>query len=85
VALIGSNGAGKSTLMKMLVGLLKPTAGEVRLNGSSIRDVKPEALSRQVSLVYQNPEDMFIKDSIGADIAYAMEVRNDYRQPKTDR
>ncbi|MBP3488224.1 MAG: ABC transporter ATP-binding protein [Roseburia sp.] len=76
VALIGSNGAGKSTLMKMLVGLLKPTAGEVRLNGSSIRDVKPEALSRQVSLVYQNPEDMFIKDSIGADIAYAMEVRN---------
>ena len=35
-----------------------------------------EALSRQISLVYQNPEEMFIKDSIRGDIAYAMEVRN---------
>ena len=76
IALIGSNGAGKSTLMKMLVGLLKPTAGDVLLNGNSIREQKPETLSRQISMVYQNPEDMFIKDSIGGDIAYAMEVRS---------
>ena len=75
IALIGSNGAGKSTLMKLLVGLLKPQTGDVRLYGKSIRDVKPEALSRKISMVYQNPEDMFIKDSIGKDIAYAMEVR----------
>lgn len=75
IALIGSNGAGKSTLMKLLVGLLRPQTGDVRLYGKSIRDVKPEALSRQISMVYQNPEDMFIKDSIGKDIAYAMEVR----------
>ncbi len=75
VALIGSNGAGKSTLMKMMVGLLKPQKGDVKLGGESIRDVKPEALSRRISMVYQNPEDMFIKDSIGGDIAYAMEVR----------
>ena len=75
IALIGSNGAGKSTLMKLLVGLLKPSDGDVVMNGKSVREVKPEDLSRQVSLVYQNPEDMFIKDSIGGDIAYAMEVR----------
>lgn len=75
IALIGSNGAGKSTLMKLLVGLLKPSSGDVLLNGKSIRNIKPEALSRQISMVYQNPEDMFIKDSISGDIAYAMEVR----------
>ena len=34
-------------------------------------------LSRQVSLVYQNPEEMFIQDSIQADIAYAMRVRGE--------
>ena len=75
VALIGSNGAGKSTLLKLMVGLLKPASGDIRLNGESIHRKKTEDLSRQISLVYQNPEQMFIKDSIRADIAFAMEAR----------
>lgn len=75
IALIGSNGAGKSTLMKLMVGLLKPSEGEIFLNGSTMKNLKPEQLSRQISLVYQNPEEMFIKDSIEGDIAYAMQVR----------
>lgn len=85
VALIGSNGAGKSTLMKLMVGLLKPNAGTVSLFNEDIGEKKAEDLSRQVSLVYQNPEEMFIKDSIRSDIAYAMEVRGipDWKQ-RTD-
>ncbi len=75
IALIGSNGAGKSTLMKLMVGLLKPNAGTVSLLGEAIGEKRAEDLSRQISLVYQNPEEMFIKDSIRGDIAYAMEVR----------
>ena len=75
VALIGSNGAGKSTMMKMMVGLLRPNSGCVSLYGEAIGEKKAEDLSRQISLVYQNPEEMFIKDSIRADISYAMEVR----------
>ena len=63
VALIGSNGAGKSTFMKLMVGLLKPSGGSVWLNGRDLHDVRPEALSRQISMVYQNPEDMFIKET----------------------
>ena len=76
VALIGSNGAGKSTLMKLMVGLLRPQSGMIRLFGEPIGEKKAEDLSRWVSLVYQNPEEMFIKDSIRADIAYAMQARN---------
>lgn len=75
IALIGSNGAGKSTFMKLMTGLLKPTQGTVGLNGVSVKNMKPELLSKQVSLVYQNPEEMFIKDSIYGDIAYAMQAR----------
>ena len=75
VALIGSNGAGKSTLMKLMVGLLRLQKGTVSLLGEPIGEKKAEDLSRQISLVYQNPEEMFIKDSIHADIAYAMQVR----------
>ena len=86
IALIGSNGAGKSTLMKMMPGLLKPTEGTVTLKDRNIRDTRPEELSRYVSLVYQNPEDMFIKDSIEHDIAFAMQVRNlEGWQEKSDR
>lgn len=76
IALIGSNGAGKSTLMKLMTGLIKPSEGEILLKGKGIRDTKPEALSKMISLVYQNPEEMFIKDSIERDIAFAMEARN---------
>lgn len=76
IALIGSNGAGKSTLMKLIMGLIKPASGEVLLNGISTKNVAPEKLSQMVSLVYQNPEEMFIKDSIRSDIEYAMQVRN---------
>lgn len=75
IALIGSNGAGKSTLMKLMTGLLKPAEGEVTVKGLSTREAKPEKLAEYVSLVYQNPEDMFIKESIREDISYAMRVR----------
>ncbi len=82
VALIGSNGAGKSTLMKLMVGLLKPSEGEIFLNGDSIYRKQTEDLSRQISLVYQNPEQMFIQDSIRADVSFAMKARGvkDYQR-----
>ena len=76
IALIGSNGAGKSTMMKLMTGLVKPNEGEIYLKGLPVHNTKPEQLSKYVSMVYQNPEDMFIKDSIEADIAYAMQVRD---------
>ena len=76
VALIGSNGAGKSTLMKLMIGLIRPSSGSVMINGRDIASVRTERLSREISMVYQNPEDMFIKDSIEKDISYALEVRS---------
>ncbi|RAP76506.1 metal ABC transporter ATP-binding protein [Paenibacillus montanisoli] len=40
VGVIGSNGAGKTTLLRMIVGLLKPTAGAIRLFGEPIQQFK---------------------------------------------
>lgn len=75
VALIGSNGAGKSTILKMMMGLIQPEIGSVLLKGRPVRALSKEEIGEIISLVYQNPEEMFIKDSIREDISYAMRVR----------
>lgn len=76
IALIGSNGAGKSTLLKLIISLLKPSEGTVNLFGQPLQNLSPEEISGEISLVYQNPEEMFIKDSIRGDIEYSMKARN---------
>ena len=60
VSIIGSNGAGKSSLMKMMIGLLKPQVGYVNVCGEKTKHYSAEELSKHISLVYQNPEDMLI-------------------------
>jgi len=46
-ALIGPNGAGKSTLVNVVTGLLRPTAGEVAVNGTSISGSAPDFIARR--------------------------------------
>ena len=54
VGLIGPNGAGKSTLMKVVVGILRPTSGRVRVSGHDVV-LEPEAAKRLVGYVPENP------------------------------
>ncbi|MCJ2136959.1 ABC transporter ATP-binding protein [Methylobacterium sp. J-026] len=54
-ALLGENGAGKSTLMKILYGLLEPTAGVVTHRGEVVRLRNPEAARRLgIGMVFQH-------------------------------
>ncbi len=46
VGLIGPNGAGKSTTLLAIMGVVPPSAGDVRLFGRSLRDKRPEDVSR---------------------------------------
>ncbi|MCS6964289.1 ABC transporter ATP-binding protein [Thermoflexus sp.] len=56
VGIIGQNGSGKSTLVKCIVGLLRPTAGQVRVLGEEVRRLSVGQLARRVGLVLQNPD-----------------------------
>src|SRR5262249_39387686 len=49
VAILGPSGCGKSTLLRVLVGLLKPTQGQVLSHGMELRGIHPG-----ISIVFQN-------------------------------
>ncbi len=53
-ALVGLNGAGKTTLMKLLLGMLRPAAGEVRIDGVPLRGLPASAWSR-VGHIIEHP------------------------------
>ncbi len=53
VALIGPNGAGKSTLLRAITGIVRPVAGEVRLDGVPIERLDRGAIARRLAVVPQ--------------------------------
>ncbi|MFP7761964.1 ABC transporter ATP-binding protein [Marisediminicola sp. LYQ85] len=69
VALVGGNGAGKSTLLRLLTGLKVPLAGEVVVDGTNTRTISAAELADRVSYLHQHPEQMFLNDTVRADIA----------------
>ena len=72
IGVIGHTGSGKSTLMQHLNGLLKPTSGQILLDGKDIWSDK--ATTRQsrfrVGLVFQYPEYQLFEETVYKDIAY---------------
>ncbi len=56
VAIVGPSGCGKTTLIKVLLGLLKPTEGEVRVNGRNLADWDPAQYRARVGAVMQDDQ-----------------------------
>ncbi len=56
VAFVGTNGAGKSTTMRLVNGLLKPTAGQVLIDGVPTTSLRTSELAAKVGFLFQNPD-----------------------------
>lgn len=74
-AVLGSSGCGKTTLLQALNNLLSEEAnvkisGDIRLNGDSIYTMLPEALRKEVGLVFQTP--VVFPTSIYKNMSYAL-------------
>jgi energy-coupling factor transport system ATP-binding protein len=70
VAIVGQNGSGKTTLAKHLDGLLRPTAGSVRLDGRPTADVPVDRLAATVGFAFQDPGDQLFERTVEREIAF---------------
>ncbi|MDD3206308.1 MAG: ABC transporter ATP-binding protein [Lachnospiraceae bacterium] len=69
-AIIGQNGAGKTTFVKLLKGLLRPTAGQILLNGADIAGMTVAQLAKHIGMVFQNPNDQIFKNKVIDEIIF---------------
>jgi energy-coupling factor transport system ATP-binding protein len=73
VCILGHNGSGKSTLSKLIVGLLAPLKGTINVDGKILSEETVYDIRRDISIVFQNPDNQFVGTTVIDDIAFGME------------
>lgn len=78
VAIVGHNGSGKSTLAKLLNLILRPTKGEIVIDGISVTDAPLEdeevlQIRRKVGMIFQNPDNQLVATLVEEDVAFGPE------------
>ncbi len=68
IAFVGPSGAGKTTAVHLIPRFIRPTAGEIRLDGVPLEELTLASLRRQIALVSQDV--VLFDDTIAANIAY---------------
>ncbi|GAB6936053.1 ABC transporter ATP-binding protein [Calditerricola yamamurae] len=73
-AVLGRNGSGKSTLFLLANGILRPQRGTVRFRGTPLRYSRRSlaALRRRVGLVFQDPEQQIVANTVAEDVSYGL-------------
>jgi energy-coupling factor transporter ATP-binding protein EcfA2 len=74
VALVGTNGSGKSTLGRLLVGLLRPRRGQVRLGGADPARMPPATLAGHAAYLFQDPEQQFVGLRVGDEVTLGLDA-----------
>jgi energy-coupling factor transporter ATP-binding protein EcfA2 len=71
LAVMGENGSGKTTLAHLVCALLKPTTGEVLVDGLSTADRGAvHDIRRRVGLVFQDPDDQLVETTVEREIGF---------------
>ncbi len=71
LGLIGPNGCGKTTMLHLIMGLLRPQAGDIIIFGEEVKKEKDFLKVRQkVGLLFQNPDDQLFCPTVLEDVAF---------------
>ncbi|MBN1640884.1 MAG: ABC transporter ATP-binding protein [Anaerolineae bacterium] len=70
IALLGPNGAGKTTLIKHAIGLLKPRAGRVLVEGQDTHAISVAQVARTLGYVFQSPSHMLFAPTVQEELAF---------------
>lgn len=71
MGLIAPNGSGKTTLFHLLMGLNKPTSGDMELFGKTVTTAKDfEEVRRRIGLLFQDPDDQLFSPTVIEDVAF---------------
>lgn len=82
-ALTGNNGSGKTTLLRLLVGLLKPESGNIKIFNEPLTRNKKELweIRQKIGFLFQNPDDQLFAPTIEEDIGFgARNLKLDERE-----
>lgn len=72
IAIIGPNGSGKTTLSKLMIGVLKPSQGEISLEGCPIAGYSLAQIGRRIGYVFQNPNLQLFCGTVAEEIAFGL-------------
>ncbi|MDW8327991.1 MAG: ABC transporter ATP-binding protein [Anaerolineales bacterium] len=70
IAVLGPNGAGKTTFVKHAIGLLKPKAGRVLVNGRDTRESSVAEIAQTLGYVFQSPSHMLFAPTVREELAF---------------
>ena len=70
IALLGRNGAGKSTLVRHMNGLLRPSSGQVLVNGTNTRKISVARCARHVGIVFQNIRNQLFARTVREEVRF---------------
>ena len=73
-ALVGENGAGKTTLTKLLIGLLRPKSGDIKVAGLDVSKMTVAAMAKTVGYTFQNPDDQLFERTVKAEVTFGPRV-----------
>ena len=76
-ALLGPSGCGKTTTLKMIAGLLRPTAGDITFDGKSVLGIPAE--KRGAAMVFQNYL-LFPYMSVGENVGFGLRMRHVHKK-----